>query len=100
MKFFCCQEMRILMYGVHTKAAAQSKGFMVLQTLYKFGQALFKLGEINEDEDSVAAHDSLRARNRSGSPANSIGDKYCKLLLLAVFFANPNPPTLRKHTDD
>jgi hypothetical protein len=45
----------------------------------KFGQALFKLGEINEDEDSVAAHDSLRARNRSGSPANSIGDKYYKL---------------------
>ncbi len=36
---------------------------------YKFGQALFKLGEINEDEDSVAAHDSLRARNRSGSSA-------------------------------
>ncbi len=44
--------------------------------LYKFGQALFKLGEINEDEDSVAAYDSLRARNRSGSPAKSIGDKY------------------------
>ncbi len=42
----------------------------------KFGQALFKLGEINEDEDSVAAHDSLRARNRSGSPAKSIGEKY------------------------
>jgi hypothetical protein len=31
---------------------------------YKFGQALFKLGEINEDEDSAAAHNSFRARNR------------------------------------
>jgi hypothetical protein len=48
----------------------------LLQKSCKFGQALFKLGEINEDEDSVAAYDSLRARNRSGSPAKSIGDKY------------------------
>ncbi len=31
---------------------------------YKFGQALFKLGEINEDEDSADAHNSFRARNR------------------------------------
>jgi hypothetical protein len=43
----------------------------------QFGQTLFKLGEINEDEDSVAAYDSLRARNRSVSPAKSIGEKYC-----------------------
>jgi hypothetical protein len=41
----------------------------------QFGQALFKLGEINKDKDSVAAYNSLRARNRLGSPAKSIGEK-------------------------
>ena len=58
--------------------------------LYKFGQALFKLGEINEDEDSVAAYDSLRARNRSGSPAKSISDKYHGLSYWQ-FFRRPEP---------
>jgi hypothetical protein len=67
--------------------------------LCQFGQALYKLGEINEDEDSVAAYDSLRARNRSGSPAKSIGEKYYGSFV-GSFFADPNPPTLRKQTDD
>ncbi len=53
--------------------------WVLLQALSESGEcheALFKLGEINEDDDSVAAYDSLRARNRSGSPAKSVGDKY------------------------
>ncbi len=59
---------------------------------YKFGQALFKLGEINEDEDSAAAHNSFRARNRSESPANSIGRKYYGSFIGSFSLTRTLPP--------